>query len=419
MRKRYPAWLVTGVLALLCVPSLAIAQERGAAPPAPGRGGGRGPQAPAVVSPEVMADRRVTFRIYAPNADAVRLGAGDIQGLGQATQLTKGENGVWELTIGPLDPGAYRYNLNVDGVTTIDPRNPATSESNNNVWSLFVVPGSDFMDTKRVPHGAVAAVTYYSTALSTFRRMQVYTPPGYESGSARYPVFYLLHGAGDSDDAWPTVGRAGFILDNLIADGKAKPMIVVMPAGHTRKTGGGGGGGVVAGRTANEEFVSDFMTDVLPYVEKNYRVRADRANRAIAGLSMGGNHTLLIGIPHLDKFAYIGVYSSGLFGGGPGPGAPAAAPGAAAAPAAGAAAAPAPSFEQVNAAVLGNAGLKKGLKLFWFSTGKDDGLLPRTISTVDMFKKHGFSPVYKESPGGHTWIVWRNYLHEFTPQLFQ
>jgi enterochelin esterase-like enzyme len=415
MHRKHPAWLVTGILALLCVPSAAIAQERGAAPPAQGRGGGRGPQAPAVVSPEVMADRRVTFRIYAPAADAVRLGAGDIQGLGQATQLTKGENGVWELTIGPLDPGAYRYNFNVDGVSTIDPRNPATSESNTNVWSLFVVPGSDFMDTKRVPHGAVAAVTYYSTALSTFRRMQVYTPPGYESGSARYPVFYLLHGAGDSDDAWPTVGRAGFILDNLIAEGKAKPMIVVMPAGHTRRTTGGGGGGVVAGRTANEEFVSDFVTDVLPYVEKNYRVRADRANRAIAGLSMGGNHTLLIGIPHLDKFAYIGVYSSGLFGGGPGGrgrGGEAAAAPAPVVP-------PAPSFEQANAAVLGNANLKKGLKLLWFSTGKDDGLIDRTVATVEMLKKHGFHPIYKESPGGHTWINWRNYLHEFAPQLFQ
>jgi len=411
MNRRYPVWLLTGVMALLSVPSAAIAQEaRGAAPPAQGRGGGRGPQAPAVVSPEVMADRRVAFRIYAPQATAVRLGAGDVQGLGQATQLTKGENGVWELVIGPIDPGAYRYNFNVDGVTTIDPRNPATSESNTNVWSLFVVPGADFMDTKRVPHGAVAAVTYYSTALSTFRRMQVYTPPGYESGSAKYPVFYLLHGAGDSDDAWPTVGRAGFILDNLIADGKAKPMIVVMPAGHTRKTGGGGGGGLVAGRTANDEFVSDFMTDVLPYVEKTYRVKTDRASRAIAGLSMGGNHTLLIGIPHLDKFAYIGVYSSAVLGGGPGPGAPAAA--AAAAP-------PAPSYEEANAAVLDNASLKKGLKLFWFSTGKDDGLLPRTIATVDMFKKHGFNPTYKESTGGHTWINWRNYLNEFTPQLFQ
>ena len=254
-------------------------------------------------------------------------------------------------------------------MTTIDPRNPATSESNNNVWSLFVVPGSDFMDTKRVPHGAVAAVTYDSTALSTFRRMQVYTPPGYESGSSRYPVFYLLHGAGDSDDAWPTVGRAGFILDNLIADGKAKPMIVVMPAGHTR-TNDGGAGQRSRGRTANEEFVSDFMTDVLPYVEKNYRVQTDRASRAIAGLSMGGNHTLLIGVPHLDKFAYIGVYSSASARGRPRPWTRAREPPPAPAPAP-----PAPSYEQANAAVLDNASLKKGLKLFWFSTGKDDSLI--------------------------------------------
>jgi enterochelin esterase-like enzyme len=412
MRRTPAAWFAIFALAICSVPPVAAQEARGAAPPAQGRGGGRGAQAPAVVSPDVMADRRVAFRIYAPQADAVRIGAGDIQGLGQATQLTKGENGVWELTIGPIDPGAYRYNFNVDGVTTIDPRNPATSESNNNVWSLFVVPGAGFMDTKRVPHGAVAAVTYYSTALGTFRRMQVYTPPGYESGSSRYPVFYLLHGAGDSDDAWPTVGRAGFILDNLIADGKAKPMIVVMPAGHTRRTTGGA---AIAGRTANEEFVSDFVTDVLPYVEKNYRVRNDRASRAIAGLSMGGNHTLLIGIPHLDKFAYIGVYSSGLFGGGPGGrgrGGEAAAAPAPVVP-------PAPSFEQANAAVLGNANLKKGLKLLWFSTGKDDGLIDRTVATVEMLKKHGFHPIYKESPGGHTWINWRNYLHEFAPQLFQ
>ena len=358
MRRRYPAWSATFVLVLLSVASPATAQEaRGAAPPAQGRGGGRGPQAPAVVSPEVMADRRIAFRIYAPQADAVRLAAGDIPGVGQTTQLTKGENGVWETTIGPIDPGAYRYNLNVDGVSTIDPRNPATSESNTNVWSLVVVPGSDFMDTKRVPHGSVGAITYYSSALGVFRRMKVYTPPGYETGSAKYPVFYLLHGAGDSDDAWSSVGRAGFILDNLIADGKAKPMIVVMPHGHTRKTtGGGGGGGIVNGRTANDEFVSDFMTDVLPYVEKNYRVKADRASRAIAGLSMGGNHTLLIGIPHLDKFAYIGVYSSGLIGGFPGLGRG----GAPAAPPATPPAAPTPTFEERHLATLDNAELEKG-----------------------------------------------------------
>lgn len=275
------ARFAASVLIVFSTAPWAFGQDaRAGAPPAQtGRGGGRGAQAPAVVSPDVMADRRLAFRIYAPQAQAIRLAAGDIPGVGQTTQLTKGENGVWEVAIGPIDPGAYRYNFNVDGVTTIDPRNPATSESNNNVWSLVVVPGSDFMDTKNVPHGAVAEVTYNSTALSAFRRMHVYTPPGYETGTAKYPVFYLLHGAGDSDDAWTSVGRAGFILDNLIAAGKAKPMIVVMPAGHTSR--GTVGGGVV-GRNATQEFVKDFTADVMPYVEKHYRVLTDRAHTAIA-----------------------------------------------------------------------------------------------------------------------------------------
>ncbi len=399
-----------------------------------GRGGGRGPQAPAVVSPEVLPDRHLTFRIYAPQAQAVRLGAGDIPGVGQTTQLTKAENGVWEVTIGPIDPGAYRYNLNVDGVATIDPRNPSTSESNNNVWSLVVVPGSDFMDTKNVPHGAVASITYNSTALNAFRRMHVYTPPGYETGTAKYPVFYLLHGAGDSDDAWTSVGRAGFILDNLIAAGKAKPMIVVMPAGHTSR--GTVAGGVV-GRNATQDFVKDFTMDVMPYVEKHYRVLNDRAHTAIAGLSMGGTQTLHVAIPHLEKFAYVGVFSSGLIGGfpelapagrgGPPAAAPAPAPGApTASPAPGAPAAPvagapplAADWAQQNAATLDNANLRKGLKLLWFSTGKDDGLITTSNATVDLLKKHGLNATFKESPGGHTWINWRNYLDEFVPQLFQ
>jgi enterochelin esterase-like enzyme len=405
-------------------------EGRAGTPPAQtGRGGGRGAQAPAVMSPEVMTDRRLAFRIYAPQAQAIRLGAGDIPGVGQTTQLTKGENGVWEVTIGPLDPGAYRYNFNVDGVTTIDPRNPATSESNNNVWSLVVVPGSDFMDTKNVPHGAVAEVTYNSTTLGAFRRMHVYTPPGYEKGSTKYPVFYLLHGAGDSDDAWTSVGRAGFILDNLIAAGKAKPMIVVMPAGHTSR--GTVQGGVV-GRNATEEFVQDFTVDVVPYVQKHYRVLTDRAHTAIAGLSMGGNQTLHVAIPRLEKFAYVGVFSAGLFGGFPqlapaGRGAPSPVP--AAAPAAGApAAAPAPApggpplaedWARQHAATLDNPALRKGLKRVWFSTGKDDGLITTSIATVELLKKHGLPATFTETPGGHTWINWRNYLNEFVPQLFQ
>jgi enterochelin esterase family protein len=261
------------------------------------------------------------------------------------------------------------------------------------------------MDTKNVPHGAVAAVTYYSTALSKFRRMHVYTPPGYETGEERLPVFYLLHGAGDSDDSWSSVGRAGFILDNLIAAGKAKPMIVVMPAGHTRAFGRGPGGPPCAGtQPPPDEFVQDFVTDVMPYVEKHYRVLADREHRAIAGLSMGGSQTLNIAIPHLDQFAYVGVFSSGIFGIVPRPGAP---------PPSG------PSWEEQHQAELDNASLKKGLQLLWFSTGKDDFLLQTTHGTVDMFKKHGFEPVYAESTGGHTWINWHNYLNEFAPRLFR
>ena len=212
---------------------------------------GRGNQPPPVNSQEVAADRKITFRIYAPQAQAVRLAAGDVQNVGAAAQMTKGENGIWETTVGPVEPGAYRYSFNVDGVTTIDPASPFVSESNTRVWSVVYVPGADNTDTRNVPHGAVSAVTYYSTTLKTFRRMHVYTPPGYETGTTKYPVFYLLHGAGDSDDSWTSVGRAAFIVDNLIADKKAKPMVIVMPAGHTFR-------GPAAGRQATQEFVNDF-----------------------------------------------------------------------------------------------------------------------------------------------------------------
>ena len=378
---------------------------------AQGRGG---PQAPQVTSPEVSADRRVSFRIYAPQAREIRLSASDIPGLGQNTRLTKADNGVWELTTPPLESGAYRYNFNVDGVATIDPRNATISESNNNVWSLVYVRGSDLSDSKAVPHGAIAEVTYKSSALGRDRRMHVYTPPGYQNGRDRYPVFYLLHGAGDNDDSWTTVGRAGFILDNLIATQKARPMVVVMPAGHASTNQAN-----VVGRSATDDFVNDFVKDVMPYVEKHYRVLSDRPNTAIAGLSMGGLQTLEVAIPRLERFAYIGVYSSGLIGsvgnaGGRGRGAaPAAAPAPTAAPAAPI------EWEKTHAAKLDDANLKKGLKLLWFGTGKEDFLLSTTDATVDLFKRHGFSPVYVQSPGGHTWINWRNYLSEFAPQLFR
>lgn len=193
------------------------------------------------------------------------------------------------------------------------------------------------------------------------------------------------------------MGRAGFILDNLIADGKAKPMVVVMPAGHT--------GPFTFGRgSMSGEFEPDFVSDILPTVEKRYRVHTDRANRAIAGLSMGGAHTLNIGVPHLEKFAYLGVYSSGIFGIVQRPGAPAP---------------QGPGFEEKHKAILDDAKLKEGLKLFWFATGKDDFLVETTRKTVEMFKGHTFDVIYKETDGAHTWDKWRDYFYEFAPQLFR
>jgi enterochelin esterase-like enzyme len=366
-------------------------------------------QGPQVVSPEVTDDRRIVFRVLAPQAQSVRLNASDIPGVpfgqGGGPPLTKAQNGIWEMTVGPVPAGAYRYTFMVDGVATIDPRNPSTSESNNNSWSLVYVPGSDAFDTRNVPHGSVAEVHYYSTALKAFRRMHVYTPPGYETSAKKYPAFYLLHGAGDSDDSWSTVGRAGFILDNLIAARSAKPMIVVMPAGHTRAAG------TANTPTDGDPFVNDFVTDVMPYIEKNYRVATDRANTAIAGLSMGGSQTLNIAMIHPDRFAYIGVYSSGLLGVFPAGGGRGGAAGPAATKPA--------EWETRNASALSSTSMKKGLKLFWFSTGTDDFLLNNTVATVDLFKKHGFAPVYQETAGGHTWLNWRNYLHTFAAQLFQ
>ncbi len=394
---------------LLTTVSVALFAAAQAPAPAPAPGGrGRGPQGPVVVSPEVLPDHRVTFRILAPDATTVGLRGGDIPqfaGGGRGTppppalEFKKGENGVWEGTTNPSDPGTYRYTLTVNGVAVIDPRNPATSESNNNTWSVFTVPGADFMDAKKdIPHGAVAAINYYSSSLSKFRRMHIYTPPGYElGGNQKYPVFYLLHGASDSDDSWTSAGRANYILDNLIAAKKAKPMIVVMPAGHTSQQMGGGRGAATAGAPPPvDEFTQDFVNDIMPYVEKNYRTANDRAHRAIAGLSMGGSQTMNIAFLHLDKFSQIGVFSSGILG-----------------------SAGTDTWEKAHLANLDNASLKKGVKTVWFSTGVNDGLITNSKATVELLKKHGFDASFKESPGAHTWINWREYLNQFTPLLFQ
>lgn len=344
-----------------------------------------------VVSPEIAANGDVTFRVRAPAAAVVKLtSGGDIPGVAaDGLPMEQGDEGVWFVTMPHLASGAYRYRYDIDGVLTMDPGNPRTSESNENAWSLVYVPGDAFMDDRQASHGAVAQVSYHSTALQRTRRMTVYTPPGYTRGTGEYPVLYLLHGALDSDDSWTTVGRAGFILDNLFAADAAVPMVVVMPHGHT--------GPFEMGRGLQmEEFVNDFRTDIKPFVEANYRVRTDRAGTAIAGLSMGGAQTLEIATGDLDEYAYIGVFSSGVFG-----------------------ITEDTSWQDRHRDDLTNASLRDGLQLVWFATGSEDFLLETSRLTVKMLRERGFDVDYKESTGGHTWINWREYLHEFVPLLFR
>ena len=354
-----------------------------------------------LVSPEVHPDGTVTFRLWAPDAKDVELNSEGEESVPGASQervmaamkgvpLTKGNDGIWSITVGPYPAGAYRYTFIVDGVSTTDPKNAASSESLSSVRSLFLIPGN-FTDARDVPHGNVAIVYYESKTLGRLRRMHIYLPPGYEKGAETYPVLYLLHGGGDSDDSWTSVGRANFIVDNLIAEGRAKPMIIVMPAGHVsphmdmRSMGAD---------VASDPFSNDLMNDVIPFVEQHYRVVADAPHRAIAGLSMGGVQTLNVSLTHPGFFAYIGVFSSGWFPQVRG------------------------QFEQINQTLLQSPDKSK-VKLFWFGAGKYDIALPNTGPTIDLVKKYGYHPDFHPSEGFHAWNNWRDYLHEFAPLLFQ
>jgi enterochelin esterase-like enzyme len=348
-----------------------------------------------VVSPEVLPDRRVIVRFYAPQAREVRI----VFERG-GNNLSKRENGVWEATIGPLDPGSYRYGFAVDGAQVTDPANIETERMQVVTRSILHVPGAAFMDPRNVPHGAISVATYYSTVLKKFRRFHIYTPPGYEANQQKYPVLYLLHGANESDQSWSTVGRAGFILDNLIADRAAVPMIVVMPNGHVDQTPPNVAWGVpMSGplplRGELVDFANEFATEIVPYVDSRYRTIADRPHRAIAGLSMGGTQTLNLAFADLERFSAVGVFSSGILVGS------------------------VPDWERDHLSVLDKPALKKGLKMIWFKTGSEDPFIGNTKATVEMLKRHGFAVTFDESTGGHNWVNWRNYLHEFAPQLFR
>jgi enterochelin esterase-like enzyme len=354
-------------------------------------------------STEVSADHKVTFRIHAPKASEVSVG-GDF---GEGGKLARDEQGVWSITVGPLVPDFYSYTFNVDGVRTVDPKNAMVKQRIAGVDSMFLVPGdeADFEATRDVPHGEIRAAWYHSGTLDTSRRMHVYTPPGYEGGTDRYPVFYLLHGAGDEDSGWSTIGRAGFILDNLLADKKARPMIVVMPNGSLPRPANlprltPGSSPSPEFRAAMEAFQNRFTDELLksivPFVEKNYRAQTGREHRAIAGLSMGGGQTLRVVTSYPDQFAYVGVWSAGLFGGNAG------------------------DWEKRNADFLaGPDSVNHAVKLFSISVGDKDSLLAGSKSLAEVLQKHGIKHELHTSGGGHTWINWRHYLSAFAPRLFQ
>jgi enterochelin esterase-like enzyme len=382
--------MMAGLLLLAPTPSRAQRPQR--------------PRSPndALVSPEVQNDHRVTFRIYAPKATEVIV-RGDF---GPEAKLTKDAQGVWSVTVGPLAPDFYSYNFYVDGVKTADSKNALIKPGISSVDSMVFVRGNeaDFEDNKDVPHGEVRKVWYRSTTLNAQRRMHVYTPPGYDDGNERYPVFYLLHGSGDEDSGWSTIGRAGFILDNLIAQKKAKPMLIVMPNGSLprpanfrRPPAGAPRDAEFVRRMAEFQgrFVKELLQDIVPQVEKRFRVRSGAENRALAGLSMGGGQTLAVVTTHPDQFGYVGVWSGAIFGS-------------------------AEDYEKSHATFFESADkVNKTVKMFSISCGDQDRLLNGSKSMDELLKKHGIKHALHISGGGHTWINWRHYLNDFAPQLFQ
>ncbi len=339
-----------------------------------------------VNSPEVSADHKVTFRIVAAKAADVSVG-GDF-GAGQ--KLTKGEEGLWSVTVGPLTPDLYSYSFTIDGVKTIDSRNPNTKPGIAGLDNTVFVAGdeSKFEDNLPVPHGQIRQVWYQSRTLQMQRRMHVYTPPGYDGTAERFPVLYLLHGGGDEDAGWSTIGRAGFILDNLIATGKARPMIVVMPNGSIPRPAGGR-------EPMPDRFTDELLKEVIPQVEQNFKVIADPEHRALAGLSMGGGQTLRAVTANPEMFAYVGVWSAGIGNN-------------------------AGDWEQRNQKFLDSTEqLNKSIRLFSISVGDKDFTMAGSKSLDEILSKYKIKHELHISGGGHTWINWRHYLNELGPRLFQ
>ena len=341
------------------------------------------------VSPEIHADRTVTFRLFAPRASEVMLmgSPGILEVIRKPLPLQRGEKGVWSLTVGPLPPGFYTYGYAIDGGLRMpDPSNPNLELRRCGPTSLFIVPGADkaVFEERRVPHGTVHVEFYDSPNLDSKRMVYVYTPPGYEKGRQKYPVLYLLHGNGQIEASWTWTGRAHVIMDNLLADGKIRPMVVVMPYGHVPrdiKT--------VSPAPANDPAVieKELMTAVKPMVEGKYRVLTDRNHRAIGGLSMGAAQSLAIGLHNLDEFAYIAAFSGG---------------------------GNRTEWDKADPAML-----NKKLKLLWIGCGTEDFVYNGLKDMHEMLTKKNVKHIWNESGGGHSWPNWQVYLAKYAPLLFR
>jgi enterochelin esterase-like enzyme len=339
----------------------------------------------ALVSPELHADRTVTFRIRAGSAPDVRLS------LDGDHAMVKDADGIWSVTLGPLEPEIYEYSFQIGGAKVMDTGNRLL-KTGLFPASLLDVPANPprFDQTQDVPHGTIQIRSYTSTPYKKQRSLYVYLPPQYDREPARrFPVLYLRHGNGDDESAWTIEGRAGVILENLIAEGKAVPMIIVMPYGESGASGGNSPEGTAA-------LGKELLDDVIPLVDKNYRTLTGRDNRAIAGLSMGGGQAFTIGLQHLDRFAWVGEFSSGVLSDA--------------------------NFrieKYMPGLVEDASGLNQRLRLLFLSCGSGDPRYQGQLDLRDALAKYKIRYEWYSTPGVHEWKVWRHSLHEFLPLLFQ
>ena len=345
--------------------------------------------------PRILPDDRVIFQVNAPMANNVQID------LGKRYELIKNESGVWRGITDPQVPGFHYYSLIIDGVVVADP----ASESfygMGRMASGIEIPeeGIDFYDTKDVPHGDIRNRTYFSKTTGTWRRLNIYVPAGYDKDKkSRYPVLYIQHGGGEDERGWVIQGKTDIILDNLIAEGKAKPMLVVIPNGNVSRPGMSAGG---YNDEAMAVFREELFSNIIPFIENNYRVKPDAANRAIAGLSMGGGQAFYTGLRNTDMFANVGVFSTGLFGG--------------IARQSGTAFDP----ETVIPGILTNPeSFNNKLKVFYISVGEQDPRIEPTKKLVQTFRDKGLNVEFASFPGSHEWQVWRKSLNDFAKKLFK